>query len=382
MSNKLDFAAIEQYSKQYATKLCDEFYARHDAINGQQVLNLSNVGQVNTLVVSQLYEKWKSDTERFRSPYFDFEHESVKQALQAFMNTVSQQISIKRAAFEPLLSTAVSDTLVLLLDPKHYFETLLRNVPYATLSADTLKAWGKYTRCNKFIVNSLQEYLGDASHVSVAQALGWLDTICHENAPYEDTEKYLQLFASKVSADKDSFLKKAASKSFFDFEPDDVVVETPIKPTFQPEIPVVTTPVVPTPPPASPVEVKAPVPVLMDELADNQPEILNTKFAGEQQTINDILAKETPGILANKLATGRLESIVGAISLNQKFGFINQLFHGDAVAYTQAVHELEHCMSLDEAQQLINNQYATKYMWRQSPEEAAELMDIVRRRFT
>ena len=134
-------------------------------------------------------------------------------------------------------------------------------------------------------------------------------------------------------------------------------------------------------PPAVP-QAEITKPVFVEEKIVVENAVLNDKFTTDQQTINDVLTKDSVGTLADKLSNGHIDSIVGAISLNQKFGFINQLFHGDAVAYTQAIHELEHCRTFDEAQGILQSQYANKYMWRQSPEEADDLLDIVRRRFT
>lgn len=370
MSNKLDFAAIEQYSKQYASRLCDEFYSRHDAINGNQVLNLSTVGQVNVLVVNQLYEKWKADTLAFRSSYFDFEQDEVKQALQTFMNVVSQYIAVKREHFEPMLRFAVASSLVLLFDPKHYFESQLKEQPNLTVSLEDLKRWSKYTRFNKFVISALQEKMGNESYIYVSQATRWLDDICTDDAPYDEADKFLTLFSQKVPVSKDDFIKKVAppvSKSFFDLDPEDPEhVDVPV---YKPA------------PPAVP-QAEITKPVFVEEKIVVENAVLNDKFTTDQQTINDVLTKDSAGTLADKLSNGRIDSIVGAISLNQKFGFINQLFHGDAVAYTQAIHELEHCRTFDEAQGILQSQYANKYMWRQSPEEADDLLDIVRRRFT
>ena len=100
---KLDLSAIEKYGQQYAAKVCDDFFNRTATINGQQILKLSNVAQVNMFVVSDLFERWKADSEAFKSPYFNFEHEDVKAALKTFMNTASQNIMVKREDFEQML---------------------------------------------------------------------------------------------------------------------------------------------------------------------------------------------------------------------------------------------------------------------------------------
>lgn len=377
MSNKLDLAAVEQYSKRYAAKVCDEFFSRNDAINGQQIMNLSTVGQVNLFVVSNLFSKWQAENARLRSAYFDFENETVQQALKVFMNTLSQYISVKREYFEPLLKEATAHTLVLLLDPKQYFEGMLSDLPDYRFTKEQAKQWSKYTRLNKFVSMGLENKFENKEVVSNSEANIWLNDLC-EGATFEEPDKYLSLFSAKVSLEKDSFFepdKPSAPKSFFDWEPEEMVAEK-IEPIVSPKV----------------VEVPVAKPIIFEEKIPEKQGIvaaiksneipLHEKFANDEATLNDSLKKEEPDSLAEVLASKPLESIPAAISLNQKIMFINQLFHGDAVAYTQAIMELEECKHFDEAKSLIIKQYSPKYLWKMSPDEAEEFVEIVRRRFT
>lgn len=368
MSNKLDLAAVEQYSQQYAAKVCEEFFLRNEVINGQQVLNLSAVGQVNLLVVSSLFGKWQSETSRLKSPYFDFESEAVQQALQAFMNTVSQHIAVRRADFEPLLREATTNTLVLLFDPKTYFEGIFSELPNARLSQELAKQLNKYTRINKFITSALEQKTTEQGSASISQLSAWLDEWCQAER-LDDPDKLLSLFSAKVPLERSQLFapqKPAAPKSFFDLEPDEL--PEPARPLPEAPRPVVPRPVVAqeSAPAAEPVVAQT----------------VQEKLAPEEASLNDTLKHNESGSLADALASTPLESIPAAISLNQKIMFINQLFHGDAVAYTQAIMELDGCRQFDEAQALINQQYANKYLWKMSPDEAEEFVEIVRRRFT
>lgn len=115
MSNKLNLSAIEKYSKNYAAKLCDTFFSSNQMISGKQILTLSSVQQVNLLTIKSLYDKWQAETQRLRSPYFDFNSEEAQQALKIFMNTVSQFISVKRENFEPLLVDSVGGNIGIII---------------------------------------------------------------------------------------------------------------------------------------------------------------------------------------------------------------------------------------------------------------------------
>ena len=367
MSNKLDLAAVEQYSERYAAKVCDEFFQRNEIINGQQVLNLSAVGQVNLLVVSSLFGKWQAETARLQSPYFDFEHEAVQQALQGFMNTVSQYIGVRRHYFEPLLREATTNSLVLLFDPKTYFSGIFSELPLGQLNTETAKQLNKYTRVNKFITNELEQKIATQGQASLSQLNTWLDEWCSEER-LDDPEKYVALFSAKVPLERTQLFrpdKPTVPKSFFDLEPEELPEPTPIVETPRPVV--------------------APITAIPARETVAEPSVAATvqsKLATEEASLNDTLKHNESGSLADALASTPLESIPSAISLNQKIMFINQLFHGDAVAYTQAVMELENCRHFDEANGIIEQQYATKYLWKMSPEEAEEFVEIVRRRFT
>ncbi len=112
MDEKISLEAIALYGDAYAEKVLKGFFASKDNINGQEILSLCSVQQVNLFVVRELFKAWKEDTRKLKSPYFDFENPEVKEALDAFMNIASQHILISKAHFSPLLKKAVSQTLL------------------------------------------------------------------------------------------------------------------------------------------------------------------------------------------------------------------------------------------------------------------------------
>jgi hypothetical protein len=77
----------------------------------------------------------------------------------------------------------------------------------------------------------------------------------------------------------------------------------------------------------------------------------------------------------------RIEGITGAISLNQRFLFTNNLFGGNIQAFSHALEELELCKDFSEAKELILKKYVPRYMWDITGAEAEEFIDIVKRRF-
>lgn len=376
---KLNLPAIESYGHQYATKVCDDFFNRTATINGQQILKLSSVAQVNMFVVSDLFERWKSDTDTFKSPYFNFESEDVKAALKTFMNTASQHIMVKREDFEPMLSSAVSRTLVLLLDPSKHFDDFVRDSPDFTLTKERLAQLTKYTKINGQVSKALSEKMGDENKTYVTTALTWLNEIS-EKGEFENPDKYLEMLSATVPLRKEDLIKSTAKKvigdnssmkmsqSFFDIDSEDEELDdenaplptvAQVQAKFNQEGPVI--------------NVKLPG---IDRLNDT--------FTDDLPTVNDLLKKEMVGNATplSDLAFSRpIKSIVDGVSLNQKFVFIGRLFDGDINSYNKAVEELDNCLNFGEAKNLMNKALAPKYNWIMAAEEANDFLEVVGRKF-
>ncbi|MEA5401657.1 hypothetical protein VB776_01945 [Arcicella sp. DC2W] len=374
---KLDFSAIEHYGQKYAAQVCDEFFNRTPTINGQQILKLSNVAQVNMFVVSDLFEKWKADTEAFKSPYFNFDNDDVKAALKAFMNMASQHIMVKREHFEPMLSKAVVKTIILLLDPSKYFDDFVRDSPEFTLTKERLAQLVKYTKINNHIAKSMAEKMAGDDKVYVTVALSWLKEIS-DKVEFENADKFFEILSAKVPFRKEDFIKatpkpveeipvKKAAQSFFDIEPeedlDDENVPLPTVDKIQAEIDRKGTPA----------EIKLPG---IDRLNDT--------FTGDLPTVNDLLKRDSivGGTALSDLAFNRpIKSIADGVSLNQKFVFIGKLFDGDINAYSNAIDKIDACGNLSDAKNFMNKFLAPKYNWISVAEEANDFLEVVARKF-
>jgi len=405
MVSPLDTTALDTYARGYAARLCEGYFDQHETVDGPRLLEFSDVPQVNLFLVRALYETWKADALAFRSPYFDFENEEVKTALQSLMNVASQHISVQREAFEPLLTTATAQTLTLLLEPKAYFESYLRDRPDFVLRADDLKTFLRYVRLHRAILQGLAERLDGQESTYVSQALTWLNELTADAhlADEEEVATTLAQFSATLLLDKDSLYKTAlffgeeavinppkATRSFFDLTDEELPVASkpvrqPVTPAPPVEVPGVDAPSVDAP-------VPEPVTVSESDYSNNGrmnghaesslSNRLNEQFQSDQPTINDVLAKESPGeTLGDQFQKKATESIHQSISLNQKFTFINQLFNGDSVAYHIAIDDLEHCRNFSEAKELMNRVYGPKYHWRMNPDEADEFYELVQRRF-
>src|SRR6187402_755554 len=85
MDEKISLEAIALYGDAYAENVLKGFFSSKDRITGSEILSLCNVQQVNLFVVRELFRAWKEETKRLKSPYFDYEHPEVKEALDNFI---------------------------------------------------------------------------------------------------------------------------------------------------------------------------------------------------------------------------------------------------------------------------------------------------------
>jgi hypothetical protein len=395
-------SAVERYSKAYASRVCAEFFAENSNITGKQILSLSNIQQVNMLTIKTLFDKWQADTQRLRSPYFDFGTTEVQQALKNFMNTVSQHISVKREYFEPLLVDSVGETLVLILEPQTFYKELMRDLPNFRFSQENLAPLAKYILINKDVLPKLAEKLNGQEYVFANQAMAWLEEM---PLTTENPDKYLAQFAEKIAIPDELIPSKIvsqttdnqASKSFFDFEIVNIALpktETPqpkIEPIIEQFVQRIEAPIVEKIAEIIPVvqsqetifdqKVESVAARMSEPITPKEPENirLNDRLGGEQKSLNDHVQSNKSVLDYHQ--NSRIEGITGAISLNQRFLFTNNLFGGNIQAFSHALEELELCKDFGEAKELILKKYVPRYMWDITGAEAEEFIDIIKRRF-
>ena len=424
MSNKFNANALTEYSKSYARRIASDFYQQHASINGQQILSLTPINQINLFIISSLSDKWQADAAKFRSPYFDFKDADVEEALRNFMNVVSQHISVRREHLEPLLADATRRAIIMIFDPRAYFDDMLRSQPEFTLTADALKQMVRYTKINQFIPTHIMQRMNGKPFVYVNQALGFLDeALTQRGHDLEHYDKFVALFSEKLPMDVSALLRSHVPdtipgtplRSFFDTATETSVPPAPLVATESVTLGVEQANPLPVPVQEYPAssgfehatdnsisggalflkDSAGPDPVSPSsqpsqvEVNDIARAVVTEMSAPDisvdtQPTLNDTLRESTPdepATVAETFNRAPIESVARSISLNQKFRFINQLFNGNASAYNQAVEEIDTLNNYGQALDLISYRYASQYLWDMSSDEVSELVEILKRRF-
>ncbi len=374
MPNSLNSNALNQYASRFTATVLNEVYRNQAVVKGSELLKLTPVRQVNLGVLNRLFDQWKNNAQAFRSIYFDFESEEVKAALQAFMNTVSQNIAVKRADLEPLLLDSVKDAITLIYTPEVYFEAKLKAMPESVFTAERAEQLSKYTQIHNGIARNLADRLAEsnADSVYLTQVIGWLYEVKSNAEILDDVTPYVSQFSEILDLDSSELFPvnnpvyapapagRQEPKSFFDSALSEIETSKPA-----------TTTTSPAPQRAEPgVEILSNI---VSQTHSSERDSLNSRFkvdvpkASEENRYGNVQVK--------------VESIAGSIPLGQRFMFVNQLFSKNSEHFDKAIYELDLVKSYEEAENLIWHRYASKYAWDVNGEAVQALLNIVKRKF-
>ena len=333
MLYQLKQSEVTTVSQKIGETICDKTFQNYTKIDGEQLISLTNSRQVNSFIIRSLFNQWRKEVEKLESPYFDFKHEKVQEALKNFMNVLSNHISIDRHHLQPILNQAIADTLLISFEPKAFLEVVLDR----SQKPQDFKLQYKYIKNNRELFKNLVEQIGDFdTKASILQA-------------YEKLEA-----AGKESIDPEAFLEKLSASNLLvelfeiEEEPQSEVVPEP-----EPVLQMVEEPV------ASPVQ-------------KPQEDKLST-------TLNDRFESSSKGqTLAEKLQRKVNKSIEASLTLNEKFMFQNNLFHGDNAKMKQAFASIDQAENLQDA---LNKANAFNNGWDMDSEEVEAFMGVLERRF-
>lgn len=329
MEEKLNWKAIDSYSLNFSGRIVEQFFTQKDHISGKEILSISPVKQVNFFILDELLKAWKNESEKLKSPYFDFESEDVKEALHNFLNVLSNHILIHKGHFAPLIKSATTQTLLLIFAPYDFFSMYIKDK--AEINLDELRERLKYIKVNKAPLEGLAEEITKRgkTKLSGAEAFKILDHILEElNFSPADFEEYIGQFSSIVSLNPEQFYtshsapEKAVSKS-----------SEPVKQAVN---------------------------------------------AGKQQTLYDQLAKTDRPSLADDFQKQKIKKLKDSLSINHKFMFVNVLFKGNTDNFNKAIDFIDSCADRSVAFRYIQETFPD---WNDESEEFIEFIELVEKRF-
>jgi hypothetical protein len=325
MDEKISLKAVDQYAIQYANLVADSFFAQKGKITGPEILSLCEIKQVNLFVINELLDAWKQESQKLKSPYFDYQAQPVVDILSQFQNTLSNHILIAKPDFLPLLKKGVSQTLYLILAPYDFYSDILEGKGRETLDIGELKNKVKYIKINRAPLEKLVEHVSEKKTeiISGKAAFALLDHILEEvNFTPEDFEQYLSVFSKLVPI---------SIEKFYDASPPQTV------------------------------------PLIKTEPATKPPLVGQPIESKSVQTLADNLAKQ------------KITRLKESLTINQKFMFTKILFHGDFEIFSEAIDKLDRLDNLAQAMRFLNDVYPD---WDKESEEYEEFLEIIQNRFS
>ena len=371
MTDKYSFAKCEQYGRRLAARLCDQhFNASPDAtLDGPAVLGFTPIRQLNLFVVRQLLQQWQIEMSRLRSSYFDFEAPVVQQALLEFQNTLSRYIRLHRAAFEPLLAKAVADALNLVIDPASVTEHLFFNQETETTVLG-LRDQLRYVDINKPFFASFIATLPSAEALSInavtAQLRAYQATTYRSEIVIQQLVSALSTLLPLTEAD----LWQDGPTSTLNAQPAVATLST----SSEDAKAVATYP-------------KENNNLKQSESAPTPPTTdlpLHEKLKASSSTAAPLAAtlraQSQPVLLAERNAP-KVETLREAISINQRFSFINELFNGENMEYHAAIQHLDSLTDYEQAKTYLTQHLAQRHDWSRKEEHIAKLLKLIERKY-
>ncbi len=117
------------------------------------------------------------------------------------------------------------------------------------------------------------------------------------------------------------------------------------------------------------------------EKSDDVPKELNDMIAERRPSLNDRLKTEREE-LVSRLSNGSVRDLNQAIGLNEKFGFINELFRGDQSLYSRSIKTINECKDLDQALYWIDRELKIKLGWQEKNKTVQHFYALIRKRFS
>lgn len=198
MNDKPNLTPLQSYASQYTSVVCGDFFDDTEVINGQQIVSLANVHQVNLLVVKNIFQQWNLEISKLQSPLFNYNAPEVQEVLNKFMNVLSKNISIEEEHFSKVFKQATEETLLLLIYPGYFFRTLIKSFDKKIDLEEDLYPVLKYIKVHKSFVEQFKNNLGTENQIKRKQALKILDKLIDMQIDSEAPNELLQQFEKDV----------------------------------------------------------------------------------------------------------------------------------------------------------------------------------------
>lgn len=355
----LNETKVENYSAELSKHLCDKFFYEKKAITGKEIAAFCDIQQINFFVIRHLFANWINEASKLESPYFDFDHANVQNALSKFMNQLSHHIKVGRKHFEPLLFNAIFDYIESCAQPRLFYKEVLLSFPVNSVDIKDIEDIKKYIRLNTFIIDGIYSLFRKEKMQNLNTIKSKIDEIIDE--------KHAELFSVDEMISSLNKIYPITKSSI-------ILSEEPAADTKK-----------------QTTQTSGKSTSSKDNSINNHHEeeehipTVNDKFIHktDPKTLNDKLTttSEKKSLAKQYIADKKVTSIKTSIGINQRFMFIKKLFEGNKLDYDNAISSVDDFREYETASDYLIDNYAQKYNWSEKEQEVNELLLIISRKF-
>lgn len=219
MQKKLNEDFIDSYCEKFASKVTDSFFTGDKiSITGKEILKVTPSKQTNLFVVKLIFQYWQGESKKLESPFFNYETDSVKEAMVEFMNVLSQNIEVHKNRFQLLLNHAVKDAIYLAASPQAFLEIDLDGADVDKIGDDFIAENVKYIKIHK---KDIQNFLADMRGLSAEDAI---DELSDEFEPFDSTTglaSEVKLLSDVLPIKPEQVLSESFPEDFDEYEEDE-----------------------------------------------------------------------------------------------------------------------------------------------------------------
>ncbi len=337
---------LEEYASGFAQKACDSFFSMFKTqIIGTEIMKITPLEQINYFILFNIFETWKQEINKLESPYFDYSKPEVKESLRNFMNTISMNIRINRVDFEPLLKKSVVYSFNLCVIPKMFYANFFNKLP-EKITTEHLISLEKYFKLNKELYSEVLQKVKELNKEEITKTF-LLNTFTEiaENHTLDERNK-------------DAFIFNLNSIHPLNMD-----------------------------------ELYIPITASSETSINNSDENTINSSNTTESSLNNLSTEELPdksqsidnlkkeNYRNNSQLNNKVIDTKAALTINQRFMFIEQLFKGEKWEFDNALSKLEAIDNYEEAINLLLSEYAIKYDWDTENEQVAELFDFVGKKY-
>jgi hypothetical protein len=403
METTINQEYISKYAQRFTEQLCKQFFFNKAFITGKEIIGFSPVKQVNMFILKNLFLNWQKEAQKLKSPFFNYEEPEVKQALKAFMNTLSNHIHVYQYDFVPLVQGAVKDTIMLAVAPLEFFKKECETISAPQLTITALNDYLKYLKHNRCIFEKVildMEQRG-LNEMFAGEGVRLIHRIVSENTDkLEKPEQIIEALSAVIPCTVGDFFN--TKKPIMAPEPK-LSPEIKNTPETTVDVPDLAAPIeshqgpkIQSEPSASPAEktedwkiVSTDVNTSTTKIKDRATalaQVASTKqplsISTDKPTLNDTLKSKKENIsLSEKIGKAKIESIQKSIPFHLKFVFINMLFNGDQNLWQEAINKVDAASSYNEAVNVLQNHYAQVLKWDPKDEHVESLYELIEKKF-